>query len=234
MKSFFHRIESKALNVAERSVTIVAFGDSVTQGVMEHRQLDPAKVYHRLLLERLEFFFPTTSFNMINSGVAGGSASQALERLERDVLCYAPDLVLVAFGLNDSLGGSQGLPAFGAALRAITAKVQNETRADLVLLTPPMIARRDSLRIHPEHEVCAERIIEAQTSGALAAYAEEIRVVADESEVMLIDIYAEWERLNRQGLDTDLWITNGLNHPDARGHRLAAELIFAHLLAHRP
>jgi len=234
MNAFFERIEANARDAEQRPVTIVAFGDSVTQGVTEHRCLEGSRVYHRLLQERLEAFFPTATFQTINAGVAGNSAMQGLERLERDVLGHAPDLVLIAFGLNDALEGPPGLAAFGAALRAMVRRIRTETGAAVACLTPPLMARRRSPRIHPDHEAFAGRIIHAQTSGALAACAGEIRRVATETGALLADVHAQWERLNRQGLDTDIWLANGLNHPDARGHRLAAELLFARLLALAP
>jgi len=234
MKRFFQRIHEKAKDVSLPPVLIVALGDSVTQGVMEQNVLDSANVYHRLLQGELESFFPTTTFSTINAGVSGGSAPQALLRLERDVLRHDPDLVLVAFGLNDAGQWLEGLKTFIDALHGIVARIKRETAADIVLLSPSFAARRTSFRIHADHAGMAAGIIQTQTSGILARYAQAIRDVAAASGVALADIHREWTRLAEDGLDTDVWLSNGLNHPDRRGHKLAASLIFQTLLSQRP
>ncbi len=233
LKRFFGRIKDKALDVSRPPVLIVALGDSVTQGCMELGRLDPAAVYHREVQTRLEAFFPTTTFGTINAGVSGGDVPRVLDRLERDALRHEPDLVFVAFGLNDSLGGREKLTSFGDGLGEIVSRIRARTEAAVMLLTPPFMATRVSGRIHPEHADCAGRIIQAQTDGTLSAYAEKIREVSREKNTLLADIHAEWERLRETGADPDQWLANGLNHPDARGHHLAATVVFHRLLSSR-
>ncbi|RRJ96570.1 hypothetical protein Ga0100231_022410 [Opitutaceae bacterium TAV4] len=232
MHHFHQRIREKALDATNAPVLIVAFGDSVTQGAMEYGRLAPDEVYHRLLQTRLEQQHPTTTFSTLNAGVGGSSAPQALARLDRDVIRHQPDLVLIAFGLNDSLGGLGKLADFETAITQMIAGIHAQTKAGIILLTPPFMAtRRSPARIHPSHLDFADTIIAAQTNGTLAAYAEKIRTIARETQTPFADIHAAWTRLRETGTDTDLWLTNGLNHPDARGHRLAANLIFQTLLA---
>lgn len=225
MEHFLNRIRKKGKDPAQPPVLIVAYGDSVTQGVTEHRYLDGRNVYHGLLQRKLEAMFPATTFSTINAGVAGETASQALERLERDVLRHDPDLVLMGFGLNDALSGFEKLEFFKEALREIISRIRRNTSADIILLTPPMMASRSNFRIHPEHEGLAEAIMETQNGGVLKKYVEAIRRIASEQQAGLADIYGEWERLAEEGLDMNLWLINGLNHPDERGHQLAASLV---------
>ncbi len=234
MSRFFHRIREKAKDVSQKPIVIVAFGDSVTQGVMEHRLLDSGGVYHKLFQEELEIFFPSTTFSTINAGVSGGTAVQAVERLERDVLRHDPDLVLIAFGLNDSLGGVEGLQGFSAALNQIIRQVRAKTSAAVVLLTPPLMAKRRSMRIHPEHDLMAEKIIRTQTDGVLGCYAEAIRHIAEKEKSGLADIHREWERLAEDGFDTDLWLINGLNHPNRRAHELASRILLNSMISQMP
>lgn len=226
MKQFFQRIRDKARDVSQAPVLIVAYGDSVTQGAMQPHVLDAEGVYHRLLEKELAGFFPSTTFSTINAGVSGASAAQALERLERDVLRHDPDLVLIAFGLNDSLGGLEGLAKFEDALREMITRIRLETSAAVILLTPPFMARRDNARIHPDNITFKECIIRAQTDGTLARYAQAIREIASAMGTGLADIHQEWERLAGGGLDTDVWLANGLNHPDRQGHQLGCRVIF--------
>jgi acyl-CoA thioesterase-1 len=231
VKRFFERIRLKALDVTHPPVLIVAFGDSITQGVMEHNLIAPEIVYHRLLQELLQEFYPTTTFSTINAGVSGDATTAALGRLERDVIQHQPDLVLVAFGTNDSGGGLDALDGFKDNLRQIISCIREQTEADMVLLTPPFMATRESSRIHPEHQEFAASIVQTQTKGVLAGYVEAIRQVAREKQVFLADVYREWVRLSETRVDTNLWLINGLNHPDARGHSLTAQIIFNLLLS---
>ena len=234
MQHFFDRIQEKSRDFSKPTVRIVAFGDSVTQGVMEQHVLDSSSVYHRQVQRKLEDIYPTASFSTFNAGVSGDNVTNALKRLERDVLSQRPDLVLIAFGLNDSLKGEPGLAEFSAGLSEMVLTIRKETEADIMLLTPPFMARKPSFRIHPDHLGMADAIITIQSTGVLERYADVIRAIAREHNIPLADIHKEWARLAASGLDTDVWLINGLNHPDHRGHRLAAHLVFHHLLACRP
>lgn len=233
MKHFFERVRANALDPRQTPVVLAALGDSVTQGVMEHRLLDSSATYHRLLQRELEAFFPTTTFNGINAGVSGDTAAGGLERLERDVIGHNPDLVLIAFGLNDSIRGRLALGDFEGAVREMIKRVREKTSADIVLVTPPFMATRSGPLIHPEHTPHVEEILRAQNDGTLAAYAESLRVIAAKEHLVLADVQAEWKRLQETNVDTNLWLCNGLNHPDPRGHHLASVVIFHSLLCAR-
>lgn len=83
-------------------MTIVAFGDSVTAG---KDLLDPDKESYPALLEaRLrEKGFPV---RVVNSGYSGNTTFDALDRLDFSIEPGA-DIVLVAFGVNDSFQGKK-------------------------------------------------------------------------------------------------------------------------------
>ncbi len=81
-------------NAPPRNLTIVAFGDSLTEGAGASRGNDyPSQLSRRLGVE------------IINRGVGGNTTAQALERLERDVLSLNPGIVIVILGGNDFLRG---------------------------------------------------------------------------------------------------------------------------------
>jgi len=233
MKRFFDRINEKALDPRQAPVLIIALGDSLSQGVMEQRFLDPAAVFHRHVQGMLEVFYPCTTFSTINAGVSGDNVRGGGERLERDVLCHHPDLVIIGYSSNDSLKGREWLPEFDSGLREIIRRIRERTEADILLLTPPFMATTTSARIHPEHQIYVEEIIGAQTSGSLSAFAERVREISRDEKVPLADVNREWVRLREAGFDTDVWMVNGLNHPNSAGHRLAALTIFHALLSQR-
>jgi lysophospholipase L1-like esterase len=233
MEPFYRRIARKAADFSQPPVLIAAFGDSITQGVMEYGRIAPELVYHRLLQLRLQETFPLTTFSTLNAGVSGTTAPQALARLQRDVISHHPDLVLVAFGANDCLEGKAGEQDFRTALTTIVQRVRSETEADVVLLTPPMLADRKTDLIHPGHEAMVDPILRAQTGGQVASYAAIVRAVAAQERVALADIQQAWRELAATGVDVVTWLSNGLNHPDERGQRMAAEVLWSRLEAAR-
>lgn len=231
MKHFFERIHAKSLNHGEAPVLIAAFGDSVTEGNMEHGLWDSEAVYHSVTQRLMESFFPGSTFSTINAGFSGDTAARSIVRLDRDVIRHHPDLVFVAFGLNDSLEGNSGKELFVGALNTIVERIRHNTQAAIILVTPPMMAHQPSNRIHSVHQDFSSTVIAAQSSGMLAEYAELIRSVAKEQEILLADVYREWDRLDRSGFPTDQWLINGLNHPGVAGHRLAALVVFNTVMA---
>ncbi len=56
---------------------------------------------------------PTIPVNVINSGIGGMTALGSLPRLESQVLTHRPDLIIVAFALNDISSGRRIAPFLG-------------------------------------------------------------------------------------------------------------------------
>ena len=73
---------------------IICFGDSLTHGTGASRGKDYPSQLSKMI-----------SRPVINAGVPGDTTARALQRLERDVLSYSPDLVLVTLGGNDLKNG---------------------------------------------------------------------------------------------------------------------------------
>ena len=193
--------------------------------------MSPEETYHRIFHRDLESFFPNSTINLTNSGISGETATQALTRFERDVLNYYPDLLLIAFGLNDSTLGRDEISGFSSAIREMIQTIKSRGSTTIVLLTPPFMATARTYRIHPQHEEAAEIIIRTQTEGILGDYAQALRDLAKAENVLLADVYAEWSRLQKMGTDLNSWLANGLNHPDVRGHQLAAKAVWNTLFA---
>jgi len=226
MRRFFERINAKAEDASQAPILIVALGDSVTQGLLAFETLCPRGVYHACFQHELERRYPRTVFSTINAGVGGNTATQGLQRLERDVLHHQPDLLVVAFGLNDCPEGPAGEGEYRQSLERIILNTQEKTEADIVLLTPPWMAHRmNEARVHPEHLKYADRIISAQCAGYLDAYAEIVRELARKHGLVLADVHAAWGKLAAQGRDTDSLLSNGLNHPDEEGHKIMCDAL---------
>ena len=80
---------------------IICFGDSLTQGTGASRGKDYPSQLSKMI-----------SRPVINAGVPGDTTASALKRLERDVLAYSPDIVLITLGGNDLKNGVASDAAF--------------------------------------------------------------------------------------------------------------------------
>lgn len=234
---FLNKLAERRKNFyADLGVTIVAFGDSVTQGCFEcyadrdeviHTEFDTKECYSRKFVQILQTLYPRAQINLINSGISGDSTKKALERIDYDVIRYQPDLVICCFGLNDVNKGYPELDGYGARLDEIFKKVK-ATGAECIFMTPNMINTNNSHRIKNSeaYSNLADRLAKLQNEGVMDAYMAKAREVATANEVAVCDCYAKWKKMAENGVDTTELLANHLNHPTRDLHWL-----FAHSLA---
>jgi lysophospholipase L1-like esterase len=79
-------------NINSKGKNIICFGDSLTEGF----GADPKSAYPAVLGQLI-------SVPVINAGIEGDTSSEALKRLQSDVLGKEPRLVIIEFGANDFL-----------------------------------------------------------------------------------------------------------------------------------
>jgi lysophospholipase L1-like esterase len=113
----------------QRPVTIVALGSSSTFGTGAS---DTSLSYPSQFARELQRVFPISEIRMVNAGVPGNVATDLEQRLAKDVLANAPDLVILQTGVNDAL---KQLPI--PAVRSTTARTIARIKAgggDVLLL----------------------------------------------------------------------------------------------------
>jgi len=225
MKRLYDRILAKAGNPWEPPVLIVAFGDSVTQGMTTLVEQLHDEVYHARFRRLLETRYPLSTFSVINAGVSGQTACGALSLLDRDVISHQPALTLVAFGLNDAWNGLDGLADYVGALTTIVERILSETTSDVVLLTPNAMNVRPPAWSTGEERRGFEASAALQTTGVLAAYAQAVRDLASRFNLPCADVYSAWVAAAGRGIDTDEWLANQMNHPTADAHAIPAALL---------
>lgn len=222
LHDFHARIARCQENNSERPVFVSFFGDSNTRGwgngSIQYREAFPSR-----LIEALHERYPGCAFNGINSGVAGDTLTEALERLERDVLRYTPDLVIICFGLNDAMKGLNHLPQFEESLRTTLRIIR--TQSAVVLLTPNMMATHANALVPQPYQEIIDTYITVQTQGILDAYVQTMYMVASEVHVPLADTYRLWKQMEASGIDTTLFLANGINHPFGHAHRFFIEAL---------
>ena len=208
-------------NNGAEAVTIAFLGDSVTQGCFECIKkgdgfrvvFDKESAYHTYLNKMLSVIYPTVPVNIINAGLSGTGAPFGLERLERDVLRYSPDLTVVAFALNDCGGGEEKLPLYLDSLRAIFNRLR-EHGSEIIFLTPNMMNTyvSDDLDCQTLKNVAALTMVREQ-QGILEMYVEAAKKLCMEEQVKVFDCYSKWKKRAANGVDTTLLLSNRINHP---------------------
>lgn len=198
------------------SSKIVAFGDSTTAlrtGVV---------VYADRIASAYE------DITVVNAGVGSNTTSLALQRFQTDVLNQSPDLVIIQFGLNDSMVDvfdeeteprvsledyEENLNYFIETLCA--AKIQT------ILMTPnPLRWTTALLNIYGEYPYDPND--ERGLCVTLIDYVEAVREIAVKQRVALVDVYNAFEGSG----DVEALLLDGM-HPNSKGHAVISSRIFS-------
>ena len=201
--------------------TIAFLGDSVTQGCFEIYLIDGKRIetvfdrnhaYSNYVSQILAMLYPSCQVNIINAGISGDSAVGGYARLERDVLSHKPDLTVVAFGLNDSGRGADGLSDYTESLAKIFRDLQ-DAGSEVIFMTPNMMCTVESPHNPPYFSDLAKGIMKTQNGGVLDMYLEAGKKVAEEAGVRICDVYAKWKLMAENGVNTTELLSNYVNHP---------------------
>ena len=219
--------------------TIAFLGDSITQGFFEFYLKDETMIgnvyeeenaYPTLTRKALSVFFPDVPVNIIHAGIGGDNAVKGLERLERDVLSYSPDLVVVCFGLNDSSFGLDALNQYKDSLKKIFEKIQ-ATKSEIIFMTPNMMNTYTSPRIEPPTiKDIAESTCKVQNGGIYDIYLETAKTLCNELGIPVCDCYKKWKILHNNGVDVTKLLANKINHPIREMHWLFAGMLLETML----
>lgn len=222
--------KSKSL-YTEKIPTIAFLGDSVTQGCFEIYETEDGRVetvfdkentYHKKLNEMLSVLFPNVPINIINAGISGDSAIGGVKRINRDVLSYKPDLVVVCYGLNDVNNEDEGIDDYCCNLRKIFNLVI-ASGAELIFMTPNMMNKYVSRKIEKEMFVdVAKKTSRQQNSGLLEKYLEAGKTIAEECGAKICDVYSKWKTLDKAGVNITELLSNYINHPTREMNSLFA------------
>ena len=154
---------------------IVAFGDSITNGSIG---VTPEQIWLHQLGIRLG-----SGYELINAGVGGNSAREAMARYEKDVLSHDPDIVFLEFGgnNNDPHNAERYVDdaEFKAHLEDFKAKLPETCRV-VVITFPPII---DELHAYTPY------MPEREVDCALDPQREIVRRFAKENSYPLLDLY---------------------------------------------
>ena len=186
---------------------VVMFGDSTTDRGMP---LAVEKQLQTLMPSKLQ------RPRLINAGKGGDNATSALDRLKRDVLAHHPDIVTVAFGLNDV--GVRMPDQYNRSLKKIV-KTLNDANIDVVLMT--------STPFNNERHGWGKRKEFLELGGLDEymdkAYCEKVRELVDGKSILLCDLHAIFQAEVMQDPDqVDALVSSDGVHLTAEGYTLIA------------
>lgn len=228
MKIIDKIIEKQNNRFEANSITIVCLGDSVTEGCFECYINEEGRIstvfernnsYSVKLQQMLTVLYPTVQFNVINSGFSGGCAENGLQTLERDVLKFSPDLVIVSYGLNDS---GRTISEYIKNLSAIFEKIKS-TGSEIIFLTQNSLCTNVSPHLTEKSlRDLASELSQRQNTGVLKKYFEEAKTLCKEYNVEVCDLYSVWDAMAKANVNTTELLSNKLNHPIREYHSYIA------------
>lgn len=189
-----------------RNMQLVFHGHSVPAGYFATPVVDTFNAYPHLLHRMLKRRFPNAVINVIVTALGGENSASGAERFSRDVLTHRPDVVFIDYALNDR---SIGLDKAAAAWRCMISAAM-DAGAKVILLTPT------------SDETCAREYV-GPGRDQLPAHAAQVRALAAEYGVGLVDSFAAFERYGARHDVRDLlsWV----NHPNRKGHAMVARAL---------
>jgi acyl-CoA thioesterase-1 len=192
-----------------RALKIIAYGDSITAG---GEASSVALQFPARYVEYLKTKYPKASITWENGATGGDTTREGLVRLNDKVLTRSPDLVLVAFGMNDhNLPGVGGvpIPEFKENLAKMISQIREKTGAEVILIStfPP----------NPKWAFGSHR---------MEQYAAATKDVADETKCAFADLNATWQTVLKRKNPESL-LGNNINHPNDFGHWLYLEALKA-------
>jgi lysophospholipase L1-like esterase len=189
-----------------QSLKIISFGDSITAGGEASQK---SLQYPERYADELRRRFPKATIEVENGATGGDTTREGLQRLEVKVLTRKPDLVLVAFGMNDHNIGGTPIPEFKANLKQMIDRIRSATGAETMLLStfPP----------NPKWHFSSHR---------MEQYATATKETADEAKVTYVDVFDVWQSV-LQRKDPPSLLANHINHPNDFGHWLYLEALKA-------
>jgi lysophospholipase L1-like esterase len=185
---------------------IIVFGDSISTGCEASAE---NLRYPNLYAKSLQAHFPKAQITLENGATGGDTSVQGIARLEAKVLSRDPDLVLLAFGMNDHNKGSVPLDTFEKNLESMVQKIRERNGAEVIILSafPP----------NPDW---------AFGSHQMEKYAQTTQNAAKNLKCAYADVYSVWAKVLERK-DWPSLLGNNINHPNNFGHWLYFEALEA-------
>ena len=196
----------------KQPITISISGDSISKGYNASGFIRVAPFqspFVELVATQLEAV-TGRPIKLSNHAVAGWKSQDGLANTTQ-VIADKPDLVIIAYGMNDIPRHQP--KEFKTNIAGIIAAIHTANPQTEIILVAPMQGNPDSVHYPPKSFEEYRQILESLTGPGIA----------------LADVTSLWQELLKRKRFADL-TGNGINHPNDFGHRLYAQVILALLL----
>jgi lysophospholipase L1-like esterase len=197
---------------AGQEVKIAFMGDSVTLGAEAGKWwadvwTEKNKSYASRVVVALRKLYPNATVTPIAAFKGGITTKAAPPFFTETVVPSKPDVVLIAFGLNDSHGTPPKNPPadFKVDITRLVVGAK-ESGAEVILVTP--------METNP-----------FMKKDQVVPYVQALREIAQEQNVACADVYAAWMQQAKLGVPPYSQLHNWINHPGVEGHALYAETV---------
>ena len=183
---------------------IVFFGDSVTRGY----GVQPGESFY----DRISGVMKSGIYGdvvTINAGVSGNDTIEAIARAATDVNAHEPDIVVIAFGLNDVQNTSLTPMKFRTNLEELIDGMPEHTTI--------LLATSNTFLGSGEG-------IWTKLNDSLNLYMKEVVQVARARKIRLIDVHSAWIKQIKQDNRHMESLYSDPTHPSATGHRLIYDI----------
>lgn len=188
-----------------RTINIVYHGHSVPTGYYTGGVVHTFDAYPRLATKRIKEIYPYAVINTITTSIGGEKATQGVVRFVDDVLPMKPDVLFIDYALNDRWTPLDEVRVAWEAM--VDTALAHDIK--VILLTPTPDTSEDIL----------------SDDAPLAAHAAQIRAIAQEKNVGLVDSYQMFKDMVAGGTALAPYMAQA-NHVNKSGHELVADLIF--------
>lgn len=188
-------------------LSLVIIGDSISAGCNASGWAGGAPyqpAYPELVRLHLEKQFGS-EVNLVNPSVSGTDTVWVLNSIDK-VVESKPDLVMIAFGMNDAAG--RPAADYQANIQKIIDRVREKLPECEFVLIAPMTGNRDWVTLKPE---------------LFPQYRDKLRELTRPG-IALADVTSVWTEILKVKHDWDQ-TGNGVNHPNDWGHRVYTQVI---------
>ncbi len=124
------------------NLTIVYYGDSITTGANSSNTQAPfAPIWTQLVTQTLAAEFSNPNITEINTAVGGTNAEWGVDNLKERVIAYNPDLVVIAFGMNNA--GTAPV-VYACQINKMINEVRKTNKAAEFILVSPMQPNKEA------------------------------------------------------------------------------------------
>jgi len=184
-------------------INYAVLGDSISTGA--EASIEENKYFNRFA-DKIMTINPRCFVEVHMKALGGEDSTGGLNRINADVISVNPDIVTIAYGMNDqnvnSIGGHFVEPeVFEKNISSMVEAILNSTDAEVVLLTP-----------------CLPNPKWKYASGDVELYGQANRNVGRNYNVAVADVQRLWLLELSAGKSHESLLMNNMNHPNDYGH----------------